>query len=169
MVTAPAKKWISNSSVMDFFLVPEEIKAWTEWACHHIMLASRPPASQSSVCRSPWWPPAAKRGFVHSVCKGKEGEKWFWARKESGAELSRLSKEAMLTLKLSHSHLIMSVGSDWDGFRRAACLSWLGDMNMSTKCGNNGNLNKMFLSSCEGGNTTSRLTQKKGSQCHFLH
>lgn len=112
MATAPAKKWISNSSVMDFFFffwVPKEIKAWTEWACHHIMLASWPPASQSSVCWSPWWPPAAKRGFVHSVCKGKVGEKWFWARKESGAELSRLSKEAMLTLKLSHPRLMHPV------------------------------------------------------------
>lgn len=51
----------------------------------------------------------SKKGLCPQCLQGEGGGKWFWARKESGAELSRLSKEAMLTLKLSQPHLIHPV------------------------------------------------------------
>lgn len=56
-----------------WFFSPWKIKAWSEWACHHIILTSWPPANPvlhhtKDHLQSPWRPPAAERGFVCSVC-----------------------------------------------------------------------------------------------------
>lgn len=78
------------------------------------MLASWPAASQSSIFLITMVTPCSKKRGLCPPCL--HGGEWFWARKESRTELSRHSKEAVLTPNLSQHHLIHTFSRDRQRF-----------------------------------------------------